>query len=76
MNMSMELYYHDTRIASYEQRHWWLTSFNPEYYSVDAADLTAVFNVQFNSSQMYLDFKALNDDWSYNDNTMEASIIF
>ena len=55
---------------------WWLTRFNPEYYGVNGTDLTVVFNVQFDSSQMYSDFKNSNNEWSYNDKTMEATIIF
>ena len=68
MNMEMILRYNGQVIASYEEKTWWLTSFNPSYYNVNAADLSVEFCIHFDSSQMYYDFKSDNGDWGFSDN--------
>lgn len=55
MSMSMGLMYKGTNIVSYypREKQWWITSFNPAYPNVDASQLTAVFEINFNSQDMY-----------------------
>ncbi len=76
MDMSMVLSYKGEDIATWSAKHWWLTSFNPNYQNVNATDLTVTFTVTFDSAQMYTDFKETTDEWSFNDTTQTASFTF
>lgn len=73
MNMSMSLELKGETIATWSERHWWLTSFNPSYQNVNAADLTVTFSVTFDSIQMYNDFKESTGKWSFDDTSYTAS---
>ena len=76
MNMSMSLKLKGDTIATWSERHWWLTSFNPLYQNVNAADLTVTFSVTFDSIQMYSDFKTSTNKWSYDDANCTASYTY
>ena len=58
MAMTLDLYYKGESIISYTPDHeqWWITGFNPKYQNVKAEDLTAVFCMYFNNTQMFRDF--------------------
>ena len=77
MDMSMSIYHKGENIATWSDRQWWLTSFNPHYKNVDANDLTIDYCVHFDSRQMYVDFKnAYGDQWIFNDVDLTARYRF
>ncbi|MBE7024223.1 MAG: DUF4474 domain-containing protein [Clostridia bacterium] len=57
--------------------HWWITGFNPQYQTVQADDMTAVYTVDFSANpQMLQSFKDTCDDltgWSFNGNAATFS---
>ena len=64
---------------------WWITSFNPKYQNVQADDLTALFNVTFNTQEMYTDFynKYGNEEseyydprWDFDEKSNTAQFVF
>ena len=82
MKMSMTIMYGPRVIANYapSEKQWWITSFVPKHKDVDPSELTATFNITFNTQEMYEAFKGAmdpnNSNWTYYDNEWEARLIF
>ncbi len=58
MDMTMYLEYEGKEIASYEKKHWWITSFNPYYPDVNVNNLKAYYTMDFKDNKgLYNVFK-------------------
>ena len=76
MRMSMTLRLDGNIIADYSAKHWWLTSFVPDYKNVDASSLSVSYVVFFDDTAMYNDFKDKNPAWVCDDMNQSASFSF
>ena len=69
MSITATLFLDGKKIGSFDPakfgkdgKHWWPGIFNPFEQNKKASHLKAQFNVTFNDSQMYQDFKKINSD--------------